>query len=147
MNDEITIQPGCGVTMHFSLTLEDGTVVEDTFQGEPISFTMGDGTLIRGMELAIYGLPVGAEQTIVIGPEEGWGEHDEAGLQQMPLSDFPADMRPEVGQIIGFETPTGEEVLGAVMEIDGDTVQLDFNHPLAGHDVTFRCKILDIQPG
>ena len=146
MTDELIIQPGSTVTMHFSLKLEDGTVVEDTFGREPLTFTMGDGTLIQGMELALYGLARGADQTIAIGPDEGWGFREEEGLQEMPRSDFPADMQPEVGQIIGFTTPTGEEVVGAVMAIDGDTIRLDFNHPLAGHEVSFRAEILDIQP-
>jgi FKBP-type peptidyl-prolyl cis-trans isomerase SlpA len=65
----------------------------------------------------------------------------------MPRSEFPADMQLEVGMIIGFSTPSGEEVPGAIQEIKDDEIVVDFNHPLAGHEVIFDVEILEVKPG
>ncbi|TNG01262.1 MAG: peptidylprolyl isomerase, partial [Gammaproteobacteria bacterium] len=70
------ITTGSKVSMHFSLTLEDGTVAEDTFDQEPITFTMGDGTMIEGLELALYGLSPGDEQIVTMEPQQTFGFHD-----------------------------------------------------------------------
>ncbi len=96
------------------------------------------------MELALLGLQAGDEQTLTLTPEQAFGPHDESLVQRMPLSDFPADLRPAVGQIIAFTVPNGEEIAGAVLAIEGDEVEVDFNHPLAGKDVTFRVKVLAV---
>lgn len=134
------------VTMHFKLTLEDGTVVDSTFESdEPISFTMGDGTLIRGLEYAILGLKKGEQQSLVIPPEEGFGFSDESDMHEMKRSDFAADMDLKPGLVISFTVPNGLELPGTVVEVSDDRVKVDFSHPLANRTVTFNVKILDIQ--
>jgi FKBP-type peptidyl-prolyl cis-trans isomerase SlpA len=144
--EALTIGPGCEVTMHFQLTLEDGTVADSTIDHDPIQFVMGDGSLIEGLELALYGLKVGDKQVLTIEPREAFGFPDEESIHQMPKSEFPAEMNIEEGMIIEFDTPSGERVPGALKEIKGDTVVVDFNHPLAGHEITFDVEIIDIKP-
>lgn len=143
------IEPGSEVLMHFSVALEDGTVADSTEGHDPMRFVMGDGTLIQGLELALYGLKAGDRQTLRIGPEVlGFGAHDDEAIRDLPRSDFPSDMQLEEGLIVGFTTPTGEEVPGAVLEVGEETVRVDFNHPLAGHEITFQVEILEVhRPG
>ena len=141
------IGPGSRVTMHYTIRLEEGMLVDSTEGREPLEFTMGDGTLVRGLELALVGLKAGDTQTLRIGPENAFGFVDPDGIQTLSLSDFPDDMQPEEGQIIGFTTPGGDDILGAVKAIDGETVTMDFNHPLAGHEISFSVEILDVLPG
>ena len=69
------IQPGSKVKMHLRITLPNGTVAEDTFAAEPLEFTMNDGTLIPSLELALYGLREGQEQTLELEPEQGAAVH------------------------------------------------------------------------
>ncbi len=138
------IAPGSRITMHLSLTLEDGTVAEDTFDGEPLEFTMGDGSLNEGLEMALYGLRAGDEQTVTMTPDQTFGFYDPENIHEVPLSDFPADARPEENQIIAFTTSSGDEVAGAIKKVSTDTVLVDFNHPLAGHDLLYRVKILKV---
>lgn len=133
--------------MHFSLSLADGTVADSTREGEPLRFVMGDGTLIEGLELVLYGLKEGDQQCLSIEPRDAFGFPDEENIHTMPRSEFPADMQLEVGMIIGFSTPSGEEVPGAIQEIKDDEVVVDFNHPLAGHEVIFDVEILEVKPG
>jgi FKBP-type peptidyl-prolyl cis-trans isomerase SlpA len=140
------IGPGTRVRMHFALSLTDGTVAYSSFNEEPLEFEWGDGTLRPGLELAVLGLKAGDEQTLTLLPEQAYGLHDAALVHDMPRSDFPDLVEPKVGQLIAFESPTGEETAGAILAVDADSVRVDFNHPLAGREVVFRVKILSVVP-
>ena len=133
--------------MHFTLSLADGTVADSSRDGEPLRFVMGDGTLIEGLELVLYGLKAGDQQCLSIEPRDAFGFPEEENIHTMPRSEFPAEMQLEPGLIVGFTTPSGEEVPGAIQEIKGDEVVVDFNHPLSGHEVIFDVEILEVKPG
>ena len=140
------ITAGSTVTLHLSLTLEDGTVADSTFGEEPFTFTMGDGTLVGGLELALYGLYPGDTQRLELDPEQAFGLHDPQHIHQLPRASFTDDFELAPGVIVGFETPEGEELAGAVLELDADSVTVDFNHPLAGHSIIFEVEIIDVVP-
>jgi len=137
---------GSTVTLHLSLALEDGTVAESTFGEAPLTFTMGDGTLVHGLELGLYGLRPGDRQRLELYPEQAFGLHDPENIHTMPRSEFSPEIALEPGLIIGFDTPNGDEVPGAIVSVGEDTVEVDFNHPLAGHMVIFDVEILDVVP-
>jgi FKBP-type peptidyl-prolyl cis-trans isomerase SlpA len=135
------------VTLHLSLTLEDGTVAESTFGEAPLSFTMGDGSLVHGLELALYGLRPGDTQRLELYPEQAFGLREPEKIHHLPRSQFSPDMALEPGLIIGFTSQDGEEIPGAVLSVDDESVEVDFNHPMAGHTVIFEVEILDVVPG
>ena len=145
--EALTIGPGSEVLMHFTLSLADGTVADSTVEGEPLRFVMGDGSLIEGLELVLYGLKQGDRQCLSIEPRDAFGFPEEENIHTMPRSEFPEDIQLEVGQIIGFSTPSGEEVPGAIKKIKDEEVVVDFNHPLAGHEIIFDVEILEVKPG
>ena len=87
----LTIGPGSKVTMHFTLSLKDGTVADSTEEGEPMTFTMGDGTLIEGLEMVLYGLKVGDKQCLEIGPRDTFGFPEEDNIHTLPRSEFAAE--------------------------------------------------------
>ncbi len=138
------IVPGCHVIMHFTLILEDGTVAEDSSDSEPLAFIMGDGSLIEGLEVVLYGLKAGDEQTVTLTPDQAFGFHDPENIHVVPLSDFSVGMQPEENQIIVFTTPTGNEVAGTIKKVSTDTALVDFNHPLAGHNLLYKVRILEV---
>lgn len=144
--EQITIGPGCEVSMHFTLTFTDGFVVDASEPGRPMTFTMGDGSLIHGLEYALYGLKAGDRQRIEIDPLNGFGFHDPENVHTLPRAEFAADLPVEVDTVMAFSTPSGEEVPGVIKEVRGDEVVVDFNHPCAGHDVIFDVEIVDIRP-
>ncbi len=146
MNEDQQILPGCPVTLHLSIALEDGTEALSTFGEEPVSLQMGDGTLQPGLELALYGLRAGDTQTLNLLPDQAYGPRDPSMIHHMPLSDFDAGFSPEVGQLIAFALPDGEEAAGVVIGTDTGQVEVDFNHPLAGHEITFRVEIISVSP-
>jgi FKBP-type peptidyl-prolyl cis-trans isomerase SlpA len=138
------ISPESTVTLHLSLTLEDGTVAESTFDDEPLTFTLGDGSLVEGLELGLYGLHPGDTQRLNLFPEQAFGLRDPEKVHRLPRVDFPADMALEPGCIIGFDTPEGEELPGMIVSTDDTSVEVDFNHPLAGRVVIFDVEIIDV---
>lgn len=144
--EALTIGAGCEVTMHFTLALEDGTIADASVDGEPMVFKIGDGTLIEGLEMVLYGLKAGDKQSLSIEPRDTFGFPDDENIHTMPRSEFSDELNIEEGMIIGFSTPSGEEIPGAIMEIKEDEVKVDFNHPLAGHEVVFSVEIVGIKP-
>lgn len=140
----IEIYPGCRIVLHLSLTLEDGTEALSTFEEEPLQLTVGDGTLREGMELALTGLKAGGEQTLLLDPEQTYGWHNPDLIVSMPPEDFPDNIQPTVGQVIGFTAPNGEEMAGMVLKIENTLVKMDFNHPLAGKELSYKVKILSV---
>lgn len=134
--------------MHFSITLEDGTVAETTRNdNESHEFTLGDGSMIEGLELALMGLKAGDKQTIRIGPGDAFGYPDQDKIHWMDCGEFGDTMKLKRGVIIGFTTPSGEELPGLVLMVEDDRVQIDFNHPMAGHEITFETEILEVTKG
>ena len=144
--DQQKIGPRSRVTFHFSLATTDGTEIASTFGDSPTTVTLGDGSLNEGLEHALYGLTSGEEQTLTLTPGQAFGPRDEGKTRRLPRSDFPAEMELAEGLVIAFETLGGEEVAGIVLALDEEEVEIDFNHPLAGQEVVFHVRILDVEP-
>ncbi len=142
----LTIGYDCEVTMHFTLALEDGTIADASVDGEPMTFTMGDGTMIEGLEMVLYGLKVGDKQSLSIEPRDTFGFPEDENIHTLARTEFSDELKIEEGMIIGFNTPSGEEIPGAILEIKDNEVKVDFNHPLAGHEVVFTVEIVNIKP-
>ena len=139
---QITI--GSKVSMHFALRLADGTVADSSVDNEPVSFVVGDGSLDKGLELALIGLGAGDRQTLTLMPGQAFGAREDAALQWLERDQFPPDMALQEGQIIGFAGQAGEDVAGAVIEMQDQRVRVDFNHPLAGREIEFEVEILSV---
>ncbi|MGD8616513.1 MAG: FKBP-type peptidyl-prolyl cis-trans isomerase [Gammaproteobacteria bacterium] len=139
---QITI--GSRVTVHFSLKLAGGMTVESSFDNEPVTFRVGDGTLDRGLELALIGLRGGDHQTLTLMPGQAFGRRDENAVQWVDRTQFPHEMELQPGHIVGFAGPDGEELAAAVLEVRDDQVRVDFNHPLAGREIEFESQILRV---
>lgn len=138
------ITPNSIVTLHHQLGFTDGSVLEDTFDQEPLTFSLGTGELAEGLELSLMDLSEGDEQTLDIGPDLAFGYPDDAMIQTLQRSEFAEDFEIQSGLIIEFSTPNGETLPGTILEFDDDQVKVDFNHPLAGHVTRYRVKIVEI---
>jgi len=132
------------VLFHYSLSLTDGTIVESSFEEDPIEINMYDSSLPEGMMLALIGLKAGDKQTLTLTPEQCFGFRDEENIHDIPLSDFTADLKPEVGLTFNFGRSDDEDLPGTIRTIKDDTVEVDFNHPLAELSLIFTVEILDV---
>jgi FKBP-type peptidyl-prolyl cis-trans isomerase SlpA len=146
MAEAQSIHDGSQVSMHFTIRLSDGTIAETTREdNEPFEFTIGDGSMIEVLELAIIGLHAGDKQTLLIDPEDAFGFPDDENIQWMLKSDFSDVIYPKPGLIIEFETPSGLKLPGMILEVKDEKVKVDFNHPLAGHEIEFSVEILSVK--
>lgn len=141
---EQRIGSGTQVTLHFAIKLEDGGVVDSTFDKQPATFAVGDGSLLPGFEQALYGLKAGDQRSLPISPEQGFGQPNPQNLQVMPRSQF-ADMELSEGLLIIFNDAANAELPGVVKAFDERQVTIDFNHPLAGKQLTFDVEIIEVQ--
>lgn len=144
--NNLCVGPGTQVTLHFSLKLDDGSTVDSNYDGEPATFDVGDGSLLPGFEESLFGLQAGDERTVIITPEKGFGAHNPANVQELPRSQFPADVELEEGLVLSFADAQQAELPGVVSSFDDKIVNVDFNHPLAGREIEFSVKILDVNP-
>jgi len=141
-----SIQPGSRVTLHYTLTLVDETVVDSTRESEPITFQVGSGALIEMLESRLIGLRAGEQRRFEISAVQSQLPESAETIQVMARSDFPAELAIESGQVLGFVLPSGEEVPGLLVSISDTEVIVDFSHPLAGRDLIFDVEILAVEP-
>lgn len=139
------IDDGMEVTLHFTLKLEDGTELDSTRNKSPATFQVGDGNLPPGFEHYLKGMSSGESDSFAISPEHGFGQHNPQNVQMMSRDQFEAEV-PEEGMVMSFSDVGGGELPGVIKQIDGNQVEVDFNHPLAGRTLTFDVEILDVKP-
>jgi len=132
------------VRLRFALALEDGKVVDSNLEGDPAVMTPGDGSLLPGFERLLFGLSAGAEEVFTVSPEEAFGQRNPTNVQHFKRADF-AGMVLEQGLVVSFADAANNELPGVVTELDGDSVTVDFNHPLAGHTLTFTVHVIDVR--
>jgi FKBP-type peptidyl-prolyl cis-trans isomerase SlpA len=141
---KLQIETGMSVTLHFSLVLEDGHIIDSNFESEPATFSVGDGNLLPGFESTLMGLVNGDEREFTIPPEQAFGQHNPQNVQAVERGNFDQEEL-ELGAMFSFQNGDGE-LPGVIVDVDDDEVMIDFNHPLAGKNIIFQVKIIDIAP-
>jgi FKBP-type peptidyl-prolyl cis-trans isomerase SlpA len=140
----LVIQPNSSIEITFQLMLLDSTIVDETKEGETLKFTLGDGTLLPKLEDMLIGLEQGTTAKLTLSPERAFGLLDSGNIHTMARHEFSKEMVLKEGVIIGFHTPTGEEIPGTIREVSEQSVLVDFNHPLAGKTIIFIATIQTI---
>ena len=155
------IEPGDGVTIHYVGRFEDGSLFDTsrqavarhedliTAQGNepadyaPLSFTVGRGDIIEGIDEALVGMEAGEEKTIEVPPEKAYGEFEEEKLREYDPEAFEemVGQEPEVG----VHVEAKNELHGDVTAVREDAVQVDFNHELAGRTLVFDIEVIDVR--
>jgi FKBP-type peptidyl-prolyl cis-trans isomerase SlpA len=143
MNEQ-RIGPEKQVTLHFALKLDNGDVVDSTFDKKPATFKVGDGSLLPGFEQAIYGLKAGDKRTLSVEPEQGFGQPNPQNVQIMPRNQFEG-MELSEGLLVIFNDAANAELPGIVRQFDDNQVTIDFNHPLSGKTLSFDVEIIEVQ--
>lgn len=133
---------GDTVRVHYRGTLPDGTEFDTSEGRDPLEFELGSGRVIPGFDNAVVGLEPGGTVTVTIPAADAYGEHEPEGLQEFPMDTFPST--PEVGWALELTGPEGERVPAIVAEVGDTSVTLDFNHPLAGQDLTFDIELVEV---
>lgn len=135
---------GDTVKVHYTGTLEDGTVFDSSREREPLEFTLGKGQLIPGFEEAVTGMEVGDTTTAKIPADKAYGPVREEMVARVEKDQFPEGLNPEVGQKLQVPQQDGQVLVVTVTEVDNTHVTLNANHPLAGKDLVFEIELVEI---
>lgn len=138
------VKKGDKVNVHYHGRLTDGTTFDSSEGREPLSFIAGEGQVIKGFDDAVLDMTPGDKKTVNIPVGDAYGERNETMVMDFPASDFPADMTPAVGMELQMGDNAGNVFPVVIVEINGDMVKLDANHPLAGQDLTFDVELVSI---
>ncbi|GIV96561.1 MAG: peptidyl-prolyl cis-trans isomerase [Herpetosiphonaceae bacterium] len=137
-------QLGDTVKVHYTGKLTDNTVFDSSKDGEPLTFTLGSGQVIPGFEKAVVGMQPGETKTTTIPMEQAYGPHRPELMLTVDRGDLPADLEPEVGQQLQVVQPDGTAFIVTITDVSDSEVTLDANHPLAGEDLIFDLKLVEI---
>ena len=135
---------GDTVKVHYTGTLDDGSTFDTSAEREPLEFTLGDKQMIPGFENAVMGMAVDESKTFKIPSDEAYGPHHDERIIEMGRDQVPADMKIEVGQQLEMASQDGQRVIVIVKEVTEETLKLDANHPLAGQDLNFEIKLVEV---
>ncbi len=141
-----TIAQNSAVTLHFTIKLKDGSVADSTHNsGKPAKLVIGDGSLSENFEQCLLGMKAGQQQAVELVADDAFGQPNPDNIHHMDRAKFIGEADVEVGTIMAFSGPDGIEIPGIITNIAGDSVTVDFNHPLAGQDVIFDIEILSVE--
>lgn len=132
------------VTLNFALRINETEEIDSTFDKQPVTFEMGDGSLLESFEKVLYGLEAGDHEIFRLTAEEAFGSYNEDNIQRKPVADF-ENLDLSIGLVIQFSDPALGEVPGVIIDYEQDYVTVDFNHPLAGRELMFEVEIIDVE--
>lgn len=139
----MTIEAGKKVKIEYTLRC-DGQEVDSNVGGDPLEYNHGEQNIVRGLENALEGMDVGEQKKVVVEASEGYGEHDKEAIIETDKEKVPEEAR-KVGVVLQTQSADGRVFQPRVVEVKDDKIVLDFNHPLAGKDLEFEVKVVDIE--
>jgi len=132
------------VSIHYKLTNDDGDILDSSEGQEPLAYLHGLGNIIPGLENALSGRALGDKFSVTVAPADGYGEHDNEMVQSVPKSAFQGVDQILPGMQFQAQSPEGMQLV-TVIDVDGDEVILDGNHPMAGITLTFDVEVTEIR--
>lgn len=135
---------GDKVRVHYTGSLQDGTVFDSSKDRQPLEFTVGEGQVISGFDDAVKGMEEGESKKITISSDEAYGERREDLVVAYERDRLPDDLEPEVGMALQAKAPDGSVTEVMVVDMDEEKLMLDANHPLAGRELQFEIELVEI---
>ena len=133
------------VSINFTLKDNDGNVIQTTTKEEPFSFLSGNEQILPKLEENIGGMLIGSKKTVVLDPENAYGNFSESAVRTVNKSEFPEGTELKIGMGYYADTPDGKQLPFTIKNIEGENITLDFNHPLAGKTLTFEVELLNLR--
>lgn len=139
-----TAKEGDSVKVHYTGTLDDGSVFDTSIGGAPLQFTIGEGQVIPGFEQGVLGMKLGESKTVKIPVDQAYGPYQESLVWTLDRDQLPEGMEPEVGLRLTLFQENGQIIPVTVIEVFESNVTVDANHPMAGKDLTFDIQLVEI---
>lgn len=140
----MTIKVGDTIKVEYTGTLKDGTVFDSSKGREPLEFQVGSGQIIKGFDKAVLGMKRGEEKEINLTSKDAYGDHNPQLVRIVPRDNLPPGKEPKIGMMILLGTPDGKRFPARITDVKSEVVTIDLNHPLAGKDLKFKIKIVDV---
>lgn len=141
-----TVSAGRTVSLEYTLTLDDQSVLESNVGKGPMTYTQGAHEIVPGLETAMEGMKKGERKLVVVTPADGYGPIDPQAIREVKKELIPAAAQ-KVGTQLQGQAADGSTAFPIVKEIKEETIVLDFNHPLAGKTLHFDVTVLAISEG
>ncbi|MGL4369584.1 MAG: FKBP-type peptidyl-prolyl cis-trans isomerase [Spirochaetota bacterium] len=138
------INNGQFALVHYTGTVTNGDVFDTTQGREPFEFEIGQGDVIPAFEDAVKSMAIDEEKEISVKAADAYGEYNEEMKQQIPFAEISQFLVPQEGLVIQVMTQEGQHVPATIFKVTDQDVTLDFNHPLAGKDLTFKLKLVGV---
>ena len=138
------VKEGDTITLHYTGSLDDGTIFDSSEGRPPMSFKVGAGQVIPGFDDGVRGMQIGDSRHIVVPADQAYGEYHEDLVKVVPRDAFPPDMEPAIGLVLELELPSGESMPVRIIDVEGEDVVLDANHLLAGEALNFDVHLVSI---
>ena len=138
------VETGMFVSVDYKGSYQNGDVFDSSQGRDPIEVQIGAGQVIKGFENALMGMSLHEKKTFTLEAVDAYGFRDENLIRVFARTDFPPDIDPQIGQLVGLTTPEGQQVPALVTQLDEENVTLDMNHPLAGEALTFEIQVVGI---
>lgn len=139
-----TVKQGDKIKVHYTGKMEDGSIFDSSENREPLEFTVGSGMLIKGFDDGVVGMNTGETKTINIPAEEAYGAYNEEMVFDFDRSMAPQGAEPEIGEHVQLEGPNGEQMMATIIGKTEAAFIMDCNHPLAGKNLIFEIKLVEI---
>jgi FKBP-type peptidyl-prolyl cis-trans isomerase SlyD len=144
MSEILKVQDGHVVSMEYTLQV-DGEIIDSSEGGDPFQFVAGVGNIIPGLEKEMIGMGIGESKDVMVLPAEGYGEYDDKAFMEVPLDQFPKDFTVETGTELQVQDSSGQSRYAHIKSMDEKIARLDLNHPLAGKELHFNVKVVNMR--
>ncbi|MCA0922740.1 FKBP-type peptidyl-prolyl cis-trans isomerase [Pseudooceanicola nanhaiensis] len=137
-------KPGDTLHLHYKGTLDDGSVFDSSEGRDPLTFELGAGQIIPGLEKGLMGMEVGETRKVRVEAAEAYGEHMPERMQAVDRANVPDHIPTEPGTQLQVQTQDGQAMNVVIAEVTDTQLVLDANHPLAGKALTFDVELVSI---
>jgi peptidylprolyl isomerase len=138
------VTDGNTIKVHYTGKLGDGSVFDSSDGRQPLQFTVGQGEVIQGFDKTVIGMKIGDAKTFTIPFMEAYGPYHKEMVIVLKRGQFPPELNPQVGQHLQMSKPDGDAIPVIVTAVSDDSLTLDANHPLAGKNLTFEIKLVEV---
>ncbi len=138
-------QIGMRVRIHYTAKLQNGNVVGSSKGGQPLTFTIGRGKALKGLEEGVIGMEVGQVKEIELPPDKGYGTRNESLVLRLDRSKLPENAMLKKGRVVQYRSETQEVVSLLVLDLDDKTVTVDGNHPFAGETLVYTVHLVALE--
>lgn len=132
------------VKIRYTGTLDNGVVFDSSEDGEPLEFIVGSGQIIPDFDKAVEGMKLDEEKKFTVKPEDAYGLRSEVLIREFPKTFFPENFKPENGMLITLQDKEGKPITAKIAGSSENGITVDLNHPLAGENLHFNIKVVEI---